>query len=49
MDINRVITVIRTLKEQPTNSTGSNGTTTAGFSNAATATGATAGFDKVIT
>ena len=47
MDINRIITVIRTLKEQPTNSTGSS-TTTAGFSNAATASGPTAGFDKVL-
>ena len=47
MDINRIITVIKTLKEQPTNSTGSS-TTTAGFSNAATASGPTAGFDKVL-
>jgi len=47
MDINRIITVIKTLKEQPTNSTGSS-TTTAGFSNAATAPGPTAGFDKVL-
>ena len=45
MDINRIITTIRTLKESPTNSTGSNGST-AGFS--ASATGAMTGYDKLL-
>ena len=46
MDINRVITVIRNLKEgSPTNNTGSNGST-AGFSGAAT--GAMTGYDKLL-
>ena len=46
MDINRVITVIRNLKEEvPTNNTGSNGST-AGFSGAAT--GAMTGYDKLL-
>ena len=46
MDINRVITVIRNLKEgAPTNNTGSNGST-AGFSGAAT--GAMTGYDKLL-
>ena len=46
MDINRVITVIRNLKEgAPTNNTGSNGST-AGFSGAAT--GAVTGYDKLL-
>ena len=44
MDINRVIAVVRNLKEGvPTNNTGSNGST-AGFS--ADATGAMTGYDK---
>ena len=41
MDISRVISIVRTLKEQPTNSTGENG-----FSNAANAAGPVAGYDK---
>jgi len=46
MDINRVITVIRNLKEgAPTNNTGSSGST-AGFSGAAT--GAMTGYDKLL-
>ena len=46
MDINRVITVIKNLKEgAPTNNTGSNGST-AGFSGAAT--GAMTGYDKLL-
>ena len=46
MDINRVITVIRNLREDvPTNNTGSNGST-AGFSGAAT--GAMTGYDKLL-
>ena len=46
MDINRVITVIRNLKEgAPTTNTGSNGST-AGFSGAAT--GAMTGYDKLL-
>jgi len=46
MDINRVITVIRNLKEgSPTNNTGSSGST-AGFSGAAT--GAMTGYDKLL-
>ena len=47
MNINRVISIVRTLKESPTNNTGSNGST-AGFSGAATASGPTAGFDKLL-
>ena len=46
MDINRVITVIRNLKEgAPTNNTGSSGST-AGFSGSAT--GAMTGYDKLL-
>ncbi len=45
MDINRVISIVRTLKEQPTNSTGSNGST-AGFSGSST--GAMTGYDKIL-
>ena len=45
MDLNRIITVIRTLKESPTNNTGSNGST-AGFSSDASETGPVAGYDK---
>ena len=46
MDINRIINVIRNLREDvPTNSTGSNGST-AGFS--AASTGAMTGFDKLL-
>ena len=46
MNINRVINIIRTLKEGvPTNSTGSNGST-AGFS--ASASGAMTGYDKLL-
>ena len=45
MNINRVISIVRTLKESPTNNTGSNGST-AGFS--ADATGAVTGFDKLL-
>ena len=46
MDINRVIAVVRNLKEDsPTNNTGSNGST-AGFS--AAATGAVTGYDKLL-
>ena len=46
MDINRIINVIRNLREDvPTNSTGSNGST-AGFS--AAATGAMTGYDKLL-
>ena len=46
MDINRIINVIRNLREDvPTNSTGSNGST-AGFSGAAT--GAMTGYDKLL-
>tara|TARA_B100001996_G_scaffold303338_1_gene244123 strand:- start:33 stop:539 length:507 start_codon:yes stop_codon:yes gene_type:complete len=46
MNINRVIAVIRNLKEDsPTNNTGSNGST-AGFS--AAATGAVTGYDKLL-
>ena len=41
MDISRVISIVRTLKEQPTNSAGENG-----FTNAANAAGPTAGYDK---
>ena len=48
MNINRVIAVIRNLKEDsPTNNTGSNGST-AGFSSDASATGPVAGFDKLL-
>ena len=47
MNITRVISIVRTLKESPTNNTGSNGST-AGFSGAATASGPTAGFDKLL-
>ena len=48
MDINRIITVIRNLKEgAPTNNTGSNGST-AGFSADASETGPVAGYDKVL-
>ena len=42
MNINRIISIVHTLKEQPTNSTGSNGST-AGFSADARASGPTAG------
>ena len=45
MNINRIISIVHTLKEQPTNSTGSNGST-AGFSADASASGPTAGYDK---
>ena len=46
MDINRIINVIRNLREDvPTNSTGSSGST-AGFSGAAT--GAMTGYDKLL-
>ena len=46
MDINRIINVIRNLREDvPTNSTGSNGST-AGFS--AASTGAMTGYDKLL-
>jgi len=46
MDINRIINVIRNLREDvPTNSTGSSGST-AGFS--AAASGATTGYDKLL-
>ena len=45
MNINRVISIVRTLKESPTNNTGSNGST-AGFS--ADATGALTVFDKLL-
>ncbi len=45
MNINRVISIVRTLKESPTNNTGSNGST-AGFS--AAASGATTGYDKLL-
>ena len=41
MDISRVISIVRTLKEQPTNSAGENG-----FSNDANAAGPVAGIDK---
>ena len=47
MNINRVISIVRTLKESPTNNTGSNGST-AGFSADASATGPVAGFDKLL-
>ena len=46
MDIGRIITIVRNLREDiPTNNTGSNGST-AGFS--ANATGATTGYDKFL-
>ena len=45
MNINRVISMVRTLKESPTNNTGSNGST-AGFS--ASASGAMTGYDKLL-
>ena len=45
MNINRVISMVRTLKESPTNNTGSNGST-AGFS--AASTGAMTGYDKLL-
>ena len=45
MNINRVISIVRTLKESPTNNTGSSGST-AGFS--AAATGAVTGYDKLL-
>ena len=46
MDINRIITIVRNLKEDvPTNNTGSNGSK-AGFS--AAATGAVTGYDKLL-
>ena len=45
MDINRIITIVRNLKESPTNNTGSNGST-AGFS--AAATGSVTGYDKLL-
>ena len=45
MDIHRIITIVRNLKESPTNNTGSNGST-AGFS--AAATGAVTGYDKLL-
>ena len=45
MNINRVISIVRTLKESPTNNTGSNGST-AGFS--AASTGAMTGYDKLL-
>ena len=46
MDINRIITIVRNLKEDvPTNNTGSNGST-AGFS--AAATGSVTGYDKLL-
>ena len=45
MNINRVISIVRTLKESPTNNTGSNGST-AGFS--ASSSGATTGYDKLL-
>ena len=45
MNINRVISIVRTLKESPTNNTGSSGST-AGFS--AASTGAMTGFDKLL-
>ena len=47
MDINRVISIVRTLKESPTNNTGSSGST-AGFSADVSATGPVAGFDKLL-
>ena len=47
MNINRVISIVRTLKESPTNNTGSSGST-AGFSADASATGPVAGFDKLL-
>ena len=47
MNINRVISIVRTLKESPTNNTGSSGST-AGFSADSSATGPVAGFDKVL-
>ena len=47
MNINRVISIVRTLKESPTNNTGSNGST-AGVSADATASGPVAGFDKLL-
>ena len=48
MDISRVISIVRTLKEQPENSTGSTAGTnpTAGFSQNSNAAGPTAGYDK---
>ena len=45
MNINRVISIVRTLKESPTNNTGSNGSK-AGFS--AASTGAMTGYDKLL-
>ncbi len=45
MNINRVISIVRTLKESPTNNTGSNGST-AGFS--ASSSGAMTGYDKLL-
>ena len=45
MNINRIISIVHTLKEQPTNNTGSNGSTV-GFSADASASGPTAGYDK---
>ena len=46
MDINRIITIVRNLKEDvPTNNTGSNGSK-AGFS--AAATGSVTGYDKLL-
>ena len=45
MDIHRIITIVRNLKESPTNNTGSNGST-AGFS--AAATGSVTGYDKLL-
>jgi len=45
MNINRVISIVRTLKESPTNNTGSNGSTS-GFS--AASTGAMTGYDKLL-
>ena len=47
MNINRVISIVRTLKESPTNNTGSNGST-AGFSADASETGPVAGYDKLL-
>ena len=47
MNINRVISIVRTLKESPTNNTGSSGST-AGFSADVSATGPVAGFDKLL-
>tara|TARA_B100001094_G_scaffold216749_1_gene210859 strand:+ start:710 stop:1276 length:567 start_codon:yes stop_codon:yes gene_type:complete len=48
MDISRVISIVRTLKEQPENSTGSTAGTnpTAGFSQNSNAAGPVAGIDK---